>query len=125
MTLMRNGFYGLSIAPALLEKIEKLGFSVPTPIQHKAIPIAIEGKDIIGIAQTGTGKTLAFGIPLIQRLAQKQGRGLILVPTRELAIQVNETLQKLAPAFKMKTVVLIGGEPLHPQTQALRKDPRI
>lgn len=125
MTSPQNSFYGLGIAPGLLEVLETLRFSVPTPIQHKAIPIAIEGKDIIGIAQTGTGKTLAFGVPMIQRLAQKQGRGLVIVPTRELAIQVNETLIKLAPVFKMKTVVLIGGESMYMQTQSLRSDPRI
>ncbi len=118
-------FAGLGIAPRLLEVIDRLGFKIPTPIQHKAIPIAIEGKDVIGIAQTGTGKTLAFGIPLIQQLVQRKGLGLILVPTRELAVQVNETIIKLAPAFHMKTAVLIGGEPIVPQINALRKLPRI
>jgi len=121
----QNSFYGLGIAPGLLEVLDKLRFKVPTPIQHKAIPIAIEGKDIIGIAQTGTGKTLAFGIPMIQQLAQKRGRGLVLVPTRELAIQVNEALAKFAPILKMKTAVLIGGESMHLQIQSLRNDPRI
>ena len=121
----QNSFYGLGIAPGLLEVLDKLRFKVPTPIQHKAIPIAIEGKDIIGIAQTGTGKTLAFGIPMIQQLAQKRGRGLVLVPTRELAIQVNEALSKFAPILKMKTAVLIGGESMHLQIQSLRNDPRI
>jgi ATP-dependent RNA helicase RhlE len=125
MNSAQNSFYGLGIAPGLLEVLAKLKFSLPTPIQHKAIPIAIEGKDIIGIAQTGTGKTIAFGIPMIQRLTQKRGRGLVLVPTRELALQVNEALSKFTPAFKMKTVVLIGGESIYPQTQALRADPRI
>ena len=125
MSSAQGSFYGLGIAPGLLDVLDKLKFSVPTPIQHKAIPIAIEGKDIIGIAQTGTGKTLAFGIPMIQRLAQKRGRGLVLVPTRELAIQVNEALIQLTPTFKMKTVVLIGGESLQMQTLSLRQDPRI
>ena len=125
MTLPANNFYGLGIAPGLLQVLDTLKFVVPTPIQHKAIPIAITGQDIIGIAQTGTGKTLAFGIPMIQRLAKERGRGLVLVPTRELAIQVNETIVKLAPAFGMKTAVLIGGEPLPPQIAALRANPRI
>ncbi len=125
MNSTQNSFYGLGIAPGILEVIERLKFTVPTPIQHKAIPIAIEGKDIMGIAQTGTGKTLAFGVPMIQRLAQIRGRGLVLVPTRELAIQVNETFTKLAPTFKMKTAVLIGGESMNLQVQALRNDPRI
>lgn len=126
MTLNQsNSFYGLGIAPGISDALNRLKFSVPTPIQHKAIPIAIEGKDIIGIAQTGTGKTIAFGIPMIQRLAQKNGRGLVLVPTRELAIQVNEALIKFTPVFKMKTAVLIGGESIHLQTQSLRQNPRI
>ncbi len=123
--LAQNSFYGLGIAPGFFEVFKKLGFTVPTPIQYKAIPIAIEGKDIIGIAQTGTGKTFAFGIPMIQRLAQRNGRGLVLVPTRELAIQVNEALLNLTPVFNMKTAVLIGGESLQPQVAALRNNPRI
>lgn len=121
-----DSFYGLGIAPGLLEVLDSLKFRIPTPIQHKTIPLGLEGKDIIGVAQTGTGKTLAFGIPMIQRLAQKKGKGLILVPTRELAIQINETIKKLAPTFKIKTVVLIGGESLYMQILALRRDnPRI
>ncbi|MBI5599025.1 MAG: DEAD/DEAH box helicase [Deltaproteobacteria bacterium] len=120
-----NGFYGLGIAPALLDKVEKLGFSVPTPIQRKAIPIAIEGKDIMGIAQTGTGKTLAFGIPMVQRLAQKKGRGLVLVPTRELALQVRDALMPFTQALGMGVTVIIGGESMMPQISSLRKNPRV
>ena len=82
-------FYGLGIAPKILETLDRMKFTVPTPIQHKTIPVAIEGKDVIGVAQTGTGKTLAFAIPMVQRLAQKTGRGLVLVPTRELTFQVD------------------------------------
>jgi ATP-dependent RNA helicase RhlE len=100
-------------------------FTVPTPIQHKTIPVAIEGKDIIGIAQTGTGKTLAFAIPMIQRLMSIHGRGLVLVPTRELALQVNENMLKISRAFGMKTAVLIGGASMHMQIQELRQKPRI
>ncbi len=125
MPSIQNSFYGLGIAPGLLEVLARLKFNVPTPIQHKAIPVAIEGKDIIGIAQTGTGKTLAFGIPMLQQLAQKRGRGLVLVPTRELALQVNEALIELTPTFKMRTAVLIGGESIQPQTIALKNNPRI
>jgi ATP-dependent RNA helicase RhlE len=120
-----NSFYGLGIAPKILEALDRMKFTVPTPIQHKAIPIAAAGLDIIGVAQTGTGKTLAFAIPIIQRLSQKKGRCLVLVPTRELAIQVDETFQKLAPLFGMKTAVLIGGASMYLQLQALRKNPRI
>jgi len=120
-----GSFYGLGIAPKILEALDRLTFTIPTPIQHKAIPAAIEGTDVIGVAQTGTGKTLAFAIPVIQRLAQGKGRCLVLVPTRELAIQVDETFRKLAPLFGMKTAVLIGGAPMQPQLQALRVHPRI
>lgn len=118
-------FYNLGIAPRILEALDKMRFTVPTPIQHKAIPAAIEGKDIIGIAQTGTGKTLAFAIPIIQQFAQKKGRCLILAPTRELAIQIDDTFQKIAPTFGIRTAVLIGGVSIHLQLAALRKNPRI
>ncbi|MGD9140455.1 MAG: DEAD/DEAH box helicase [bacterium] len=125
MTSDRESFYGLGIAPGLMKKIEDMGFDVPTPIQLKAIPIANEGKDVIGIAQTGTGKTLAFGIPMIQRLAKKKGRGLVLAPTRELAIQVRAALLPFARVLRMGTAVLIGGEPIRGQVRALEKKPRI
>lgn len=69
-----NGFQNLGIAPKLLEILQHNKFTTPTPIQKQSIPAAIQGKDIMGIAQTGTGKTLAFGIPMIQRLAQSQGK---------------------------------------------------
>ncbi len=118
-------FYGLGIAPRILDILDRMKFTVPTPIQHKTIPIAIEDKDIIGVAQTGTGKTLAFTIPIIQRLSQRRGRALILVPTRELAIQVNETFEKIASPFGIKTAVIIGGASMHLQLKALRKNPRV
>ncbi len=120
-----SSFYSLGIAPKILEALDKFKFTTPTPIQHKAIPVCIEGNDIIGVAQTGTGKTLAFAIPIIQRLAQRKGKALILVPTRELAIQVDETFQKLTPIFGMRTAVLIGGASMHNQIHALRANPRV
>lgn len=116
-----NSFYGLGIAPGILEVIERMKFKVPTPIQFKAIPIANEGKDVMGIAQTGTGKTLAFGIPMVQKLAQGPGKGLIIVPTRELALQVEETLRKVGQPFNLRSVILIGGMSMGMQVQALRK----
>lgn len=122
---MQNGFYGLGIAPKILDKIESVGYDIATPIQHKAIPIAITGKDIIGIAQTGTGKTLAYGIPMIQRLTRKKGRGLVLAPTRELAIQIREALRPFTLALGMRTAVIIGGEAMRSQILALKKKPRI
>ena len=118
-------FYGLGIAPKILDILERIKFKVPTPIQLKAIPLAIEGKDVVGIAQTGTGKTHSFAIPMVQRLAQKKGIGLVLAPTRELAIQIDEAFQGIVHQFGMRTACLIGGAPMEPQVQALRKNPRI
>lgn len=123
--VLEANFFGLGIAPKILETLEKIKFKVPTPIQLKAIPLAIQGKDIIGIAQTGTGKTHSFAIPMIQLLAQKKGFGLVLAPTRELAIQIDEAFQALAHAFGMKTACLIGGASMHDQVQALRRNPRV
>ncbi len=126
-TLNHEGrsFYGLGIAPKILEILERIKFKTPTLIQFKAIPIAMEGKDVIGIAQTGTGKTHAFAIPMVQRLAKEKGVGLILAPTRELAIQIDEAFQEIARSFMLKTACLIGGAPMQGQIQALRRNPRI
>jgi ATP-dependent RNA helicase RhlE len=118
-------FDGLGIAPRILEALDRMRFTVPTPIQHKAIPIAIEGKDVIGVAQTGTGKTLAFAIPIIQHLSRGKGRCLILAPTRELALQIDETFQKIAPLFNIRTAVIIGGASMNMQLKALRRNPRV
>lgn len=120
-----EGFYGLGIAPKLLEILDKKKFTTPTPIQHEAIPVAIGGKDMIGIAQTGTGKTLAFGIPMIQRLASGNSQGVILVPTRELALQVDEQIQALGRDLGLYTAVLIGGASIEVQKKMLRRNPHI
>ncbi|MDD4909549.1 MAG: DEAD/DEAH box helicase [Candidatus Omnitrophica bacterium] len=119
------GFYGLGIAPKILGILEHIKFKVPTPIQVKAIPMAIQGKDVIGVAQTGTGKTHSFAIPMVQRLVQVKGVGLVIAPTRELALQIDESFQALVRAFGMRTACLIGGAPMDPQVQALRKGPRV
>ena len=118
-------FYHLGIAPDVLKVLETLKFVTPTPIQLQAIPIALEGKDIMGVAQTGTGKTMAFGIPIVQRLASEGGQALILVPTRELAIQVAEALEPLLSPFKMKSVVLIGGEKISGQISDIKSNPDV
>ncbi|MDX9893698.1 MAG: DEAD/DEAH box helicase [Patescibacteria group bacterium] len=118
-------FNNLGIAPKILDILQDWHFTQPTPIQHKSIPVAIEGKDLVGIAQTGTGKTLAFGIPLIQRLTNIGGRGLILLPTRELASQVDASLKRIAARFNMRTVVLIGGQSKDIQSKVLRQKPQI
>jgi ATP-dependent RNA helicase RhlE len=123
--MTQSTFEELNLAPKLLEILRRHQFTVPTPIQHKSIPVAIEGKDIIGIAQTGTGKTLAFGLPMIQRLAELKGQGLVLVPTRELALQVEQTLQKIGSPLNVRTAVLIGGEPIARQIRSLARRPHI
>ncbi|NLO92059.1 MAG: DEAD/DEAH box helicase [Elusimicrobia bacterium] len=119
------GFYGLAIAPKLLAALDKLNFKTPTPIQRQAIPVACTGKDVAGIAQTGTGKTIAFGIPLIQALAARPGKALVLVPTRELALQVEGVLKQFAPVMGLRTVALIGGESMGRQLQGIRSGARI
>ena len=118
-------FADLGVSDFLLTVLAKLNLSVPTPIQRKAIPIAIAGQDLIGIAQTGTGKTYAFGLPMIERLDKTSGQGLIIAPTRELALQVGDSLQKLGQSFGLKVAVLIGGQPFDRQLAALRRDPQI
>jgi ATP-dependent RNA helicase RhlE len=120
-----QSFYGLGIAPKILDILERIKFKVPTPIQQKAIPLAIQGKDIIGIAQTGTGKTHAFAVPIVQRLLQTNGKGLVIAPTRELAIQIDEAFQGMAHPFGMKTACLIGGASMYDQEQALHRNPRV
>ncbi len=118
-------FTNLGIAPGLQQILVRMKFTTPTPIQHQAIPIAVEGKDVIGIAQTGTGKTLAFGIPMLQRLAQFGGRGLVILPTRELAYQVEEALKPFATALNIRTAVFVGGASMNLQRGMLRQNPRV
>ncbi len=125
MTHQNSDFHALGMSPKLLTQVAKLRFHTPTPIQAKTIPVAITGKDVIGVAQTGTGKTLAFGIPMIQRLGTHGGMGLVLVPTRELAQQVDHTLARVGGPLGLRTAVLIGGESIQKQLTALAKKPHV
>lgn len=121
-----NGFRELGITRSLMNGINRLNFDSPTPVQMKSIPAGIQGKDIIAIARTGSGKTLAYGIPMLQRLSKnKSGTALVVVPTRELAIQVEESIQVLSRPLNMHTVVLIGGASMSLQRKILGKNPRI
>lgn len=120
-----SGFETMGISSQILTALAKMKITVPTPIQNQAIPIGLNGKDVLGVAQTGTGKTLAFGIPLIQRLDRFPGKALIVLPTRELAQQVDEMLIPLARIFGLRTVVLIGGVPMFGQIRDLSHNPRI
>lgn len=121
----KDRFCDLGIRESLLAILTQNGFINPTPIQHQVIPPALEGKDIIGIAQTGTGKTFAFGIPMIQRIALNKGQGLILVPTRELAMQVDEALRQIGQSIGLRCAVVIGGASQNAQVKALRQNPHI
>lgn len=118
-------FADLGIDPKILESLEKQGYVTPTPIQHQSIPVGLEGKDMVGIAQTGTGKTLAFGIPLIQRILQKGGYALVVLPTRELALQVDESLQKIGKDLGIRTAVFIGGASMYGQKNMIRNRPQV
>jgi len=118
-------FYDLKIEESLLAVLAQKGFNTPTPIQRQVIPGALEGKDIVGIAQTGTGKTLAFGIPMIQRLDAYGGQGLILAPTRELALQIEESLKQVGTTLGLRCAVVIGGVSQYPQVKALKCNPHI
>lgn len=120
-------FTTLGLPQPLMAALERIQFNTPTPIQAQAIPPALEGRDILGSAQTGTGKTGAFGIPLIAKLLNNpRGSALIMTPTRELAVQVIDMLNKLLGQYSpIKSVLLIGGESMPAQLQKLRARPRL
>ncbi|MDD4519301.1 MAG: DEAD/DEAH box helicase [Alphaproteobacteria bacterium] len=121
-----SDFKSLGIPEKILNSLTKIGFETPTPIQEKAIPVALEGKDILGTAQTGTGKTAAFVVPLLASLLKdKEAQGLILLPTRELAQQVLDALQKISENLEMRSILLIGGASISNQLQKLRKTQRV
>lgn len=123
--LLESNFSDIGVSPNILKILDKLSLTSPTPIQKQAIPVALKGTDIVGIAQTGTGKTFAFGIPIIQKLLSSSGQALVLVPTRELALQVNESIRKLADKLNISTIVLIGGENISRQFFELKRRPRL
>lgn len=122
---MQN-FKEAAIPQALFHRLEQIGFITPTPIQAQAIPVALAGNDILGSAQTGTGKTAAFGIPLVSRLLNNdQGSALVLLPTRELAGQVLKALQQFIGRSNIPAVLLIGGEDMGKQIRKLKAKPRL
>lgn len=120
-------FKDLNLSPAILKAIDQMGFEEATPIQAATIPAGLEGKDIIGQAQTGTGKTTAFGIPMLEKIDTKADfiQGLIIAPTRELAIQVSEELYKIGSVKRVKIVAVYGGQDIQRQIRALRNRPHI
>lgn len=122
-----GNFNNLGIDQKILSILAKKRFEVPTPIQRQIIPGALQGKDAVGIAQTGTGKTLAFSIPMIQQILQNQNKaqGLILLPTRELALQVEKAVMNIGAPLGIRTALIIGGVPQNAQVQSLKRRPHI
>jgi superfamily II DNA/RNA helicase len=120
-------FNDFALPEALQHKLDALGFDNPTPVQERAIPAALEQRDILGSAQTGTGKTAAFAIPLLTKIMNHADvYGIIVTPTRELALQVDEQIRAfLSAKSKIRSVVLIGGASIDRQIQALAKRPKI
>ncbi len=119
-------FSSLGLQRELADAVAALGYEEPTPIQREAIPLLLDGRDLLGQAETGTGKTAAFALPMLQRLGEKrptprQTTGLILVPTRELAMQVAEAVHKYAKGVGLTVLPLYGGAPMHQQIRALER----
>lgn len=127
-TSVQTNFHALGLSGALLQDLATAGFAAPTPIQAQAIPPALTGRDVIGCAQTGTGKTAAFVIPIVERLAalpKGQPRALILTPTRELALQTLTTIEKLGRSRRVSATVIVGGADMQAQLRGLRQLPEI
>ncbi|NLV21074.1 MAG: DEAD/DEAH box helicase, partial [Syntrophomonadaceae bacterium] len=120
-------FHELKIDPAIIAALSNMGFEEPTPIQEMTIPLAMMGRDLIGLAQTGTGKTAAYGIPLVDKCSAEieQVQGLVIVPTRELAMQVAEELNKIGSQKKIRSLPIYGGQEMERQIRALKNRPQI
>ena len=118
-------FSSLGLSPKLLQSIADAGYTTPTPIQSAAIPRVLDGRDLIGIAQTGTGKTAAFVLPLLERILAKpqsrSPRALIVAPTRELALQIDEQVRILGRQSNVRCATVFGGVGEQPQIAAMRK----
>src|SRR5436305_6323895 len=115
-------FSGLGLSGAVLDAVRDAGYTEPTPIQRQAIPLILRGRDVMGLAQTGTGKTAAFTLPIIERLTggPRRTRVLILTPTRELCVQVEASFKKYALHAPLAVASIYGGVPLDPQEKQLR-----
>lgn len=120
-------FNQLGLSAPVLKAVSNMGFEEATPIQEKTIPVAIDGKDLIGQAQTGTGKTAAFGIPMVEKfdVYATQIQGIVITPTRELAVQVAEELNKIGQFKKIRVLPIYGGQDINRQIKALKKKPHI
>jgi ATP-dependent RNA helicase DeaD len=111
------------IHPGLLKAVEEIGYTDPTPIQKAAIPLILAGRDVLGQAQTGTGKTAAFSLPMLHRIIGRPGKpaGLVLVPTRELALQVSQEINRMGKNLDLYALAVYGGQPIEPQILALSR----
>ena len=119
-------FTALGLSPEVLKTVEEIGFVHPTPIQAAVIPTSLTGKDVIGLAQTGSGKTAAFVLPMAEKLEHGRGvRGLIMAPTREIALQTKAFLDLFGRNHNLNTACLIGGVRMKPQLDALREKPDV
>ncbi len=118
---MSNSFEALGLAPVLLQTLSELGYEIPTAIQNNAIPRLLGGEDVIGQAKTGTGKTAAFTLPMLQQHDDSSVYGLILTPTRELAIQVSEAVHRYGAALGVRVLPIYGGQPYSRQIRRLEK----
>ncbi|GGJ78961.1 ATP-dependent RNA helicase DeaD [Anoxybacillus voinovskiensis] len=120
-------FHELGLSNDVMKAISRMGFEETTPIQAETIPLSLQNKDVIGQAQTGTGKTAAFGIPLVEKIDTKQDavQGLVVAPTRELAIQVSEELYKIGAVKRVRVLPIYGGQDIERQIRALKKRPHI
>src|SRR5213078_2504224 len=116
------GFSELGLEPALMEAVHDVGYESPSPIQEQAIPPLLEGRDVIGQAQTGSGKTAAFGLPMLQYVdpSEHEVQGLVLTPTRELCIQVTQALRAYGKRMGVDVVAVFGGAPIRTQQAQLR-----
>ena len=115
-------FEQLGLIEPIMKALKTEGYTQPTPIQEQSIPEVLQGKDLLGCAQTGTGKTAAFIIPILEKLEViSKPQVLILVPTRELALQVSEEARKLSPHNNLQVAAVYGGEPIYKQLQAFRR----
>ena len=121
----KHTFADFAVEKVLHDNIERKGFVTPSPIQDQTIPLGLEGKDVIGIANTGTGKTAAFAIPVLNKLITSDSRALIVAPTRELAQQIEEECRLLGKGTGLYGAVLIGGSAMGPQLKDLRSNPQI
>jgi ATP-dependent RNA helicase DeaD len=122
------GFSALGLSDALVAAVSALGYEEPTPVQREAIPLLLNGRDVLAQAATGTGKTAAFALPMLERIAADPSstrpvatRGLVLVPTRELAMQVSEAIQKYATRLGLTVVAIYGGAPMDGQIRSLKR----